>query len=58
MTPERKAMEIYIHLYKRIGCEAKSKQTGRYMIAEIIDTVSDYNLKDWWVEVLTQFNKL
>lgn len=58
MTPEKKALEIYLRLYKEIGCEAKSKRTGRYMIAEIIWAVNDEDLQDWWEEVLTEFNGL
>lgn len=54
MTPTERAMNIYLNLYKRIGCEAKTKQTGRYMIS----VVKEANGGSYWDEVLIEFNEL
>lgn len=55
MTPEKKATNIYLNLYKHIGCAAKTKRCAMFMIDTIIEEV---DIKDWWEEVKRELNKL
>ncbi len=53
MTPEKKAIRIYLSLYKEIGCEAKTKRVAKIVLPEIFKLIGGD-----WNEVEQEIKKL